>query len=75
VGNVGKGMSTKASDIELVAACLHCHMLIDMVDPRIHDVLRDRPVEFYRRLLSGTAETRAMLVALGILSFDESEIL
>jgi len=68
LGELGKGMSTKVSDIQVAAGCMNCHMLVDGVDPRWFWLLENHPVTTLKRILTATHETQAMLVELGIIS-------
>lgn len=75
VGGSGKGMSTKVSDLCVVAACAKCHALLDRVDPR-GMAIRDRyPAAFHEQVLRGLAETHARLVGLGIIIVEGGEVL
>lgn len=67
-GNLGKGMSTKVSDIAVVAACMHCHNLIDMTDSRWWWLMDHRCFETMNRIITAQHETLAMLVDLEIIT-------
>ena len=75
LGNLGKGMSTKVSDLNVVAACLHCHNLIDGVDSRWWWLMENPCFTTMQRLLTAQHETQAMLLDLGIISVLGAEII
>lgn len=74
-GNLGKGMSTKVSDIDVAAGCFVCHDLLDRRNEWYDFLLNERTGPFYQRILNGLAETRALLVQDGILKVKRSTII
>lgn len=68
VGRLGKGVATKVSDLNVIAACLHCHQLIDGVDARIWALLKDQPATTLKRLIDAQHETWALLVQAEIIT-------
>ncbi|WP_306150670.1 nuclease domain-containing protein [Roseovarius sp. MMSF_3281] len=61
-GNLGKGVSTKVSDIACVAACMACHDLIDGRDSRWWWLMDNRCFETMNRIITAQHETLAMLI-------------
>lgn len=68
-GNLGKGTSTKTSDLSVVAGCLVCHMLQERLltgwkllhlDPEMRALM-------YERILAATHETHSVLAGQGII--------
>lgn len=74
-GSLGKGKSTKTSDLEIVAACVNCHALLDMVDPRWFDILESDPVGVLKRIMTAGAETRAMLIRDGVIVVPDANLI
>ena len=74
-GNLGKGMSTKVSDIAVVAACMNCHALLDMADSRWFWLMDHRCFETMKRIITARDETLAMLVDQEIITVKGATIL
>jgi hypothetical protein len=69
VGNFGKGISTKTTDMAVIAGCAHCHAIIDGVDRHRRDFIEvNYSTAYVNRLLMGLIETHARLVAAGIIT-------
>ena len=65
---IGKGMSTKVSDLFVAAGCAHCHDLIDGRDRKGRDyITANYPTAMVERILKGMAETQARWVDMGLL--------
>lgn len=75
VGNIGKGMSTKVSDLHVCAACFNCHNLIDRVDARWEWIADNCPTAFMERVMLGTFATQSRLVLLGIIEVRGAELI
>lgn len=75
IGNLGKGTSTKVSDLNVVAGCLHCHDLIDRRDGRWAALMRDHGQTVLMRVITAINETQAMLVRDGIITIQKAEII
>jgi hypothetical protein len=58
----------------VVAACSHCHALLDGVDQRIAQVGNMYPAALHMRYLNALVETQAMLAAEGIIVVPDGEI-
>lgn len=69
----GKGMGTKVSDLEIVAACVTCHDLLDGRDHRGLAIREREPVAFHLQLIRAGAETRARLVEAGVIRVEGAE--
>lgn len=68
VGSLGKGMSTKVSDLHVCAACATCHDLIDRRDNRWKWIADHCAAAFIERVMLGVFETQSRLVALDIIT-------
>ncbi len=75
VGNLGKGMSTKVSDLNVAAGCANCHDLIDRKDSRWQYLAENYPTVIPDAMLSGMQETLAQLVWLGLVVIPDGEII
>lgn len=74
VGNIGKGMATKTTDLAVAAGCLHCHDIVDGRDIARRNWIEDRyPAAYAHRLLVGLIETHARLAADGIIMVEGAE--
>lgn len=65
IGGLGKGMSTKVSDLEVCAACHTCHDLIDMRGGRWGWLMEHHALTVSERMRLACDETRRILLALG----------
>jgi hypothetical protein len=75
IPTIGKGISTKVSDLFVAAGCLHCHAIIDGVDNKRREyILQNYPAAYGARLLDGLAETQSRLVADGIIQVPSGEV-
>lgn len=75
VGNLGKGMSTKVSDLNVIAACAHCHDLIDQRDSRWWWLMDHRCFETMKRLITAQHETLALLVQSDVITIKGATII
>jgi len=73
VGNLGKGMSTKVSDLSVAAGCMACHDLLDGRDSRRAWLIENYPAAVQHRALMGVLETQAMLLMRGALIIPDAE--
>lgn len=74
-GDLGKGMSTKVSDIDVVAACFTCHDILDRRDSRWRFLKENHEVDVLRRLIAAGSETRAMLLFYGLIEVEGAKLL
>lgn len=73
-GVPGKGMSTKPTDLAVIAACHACHQIIDRVDLATWEAITSRyPAAYANQLLRALVETQSRLVALGIITVKGSD--
>lgn len=71
LGNVGKGIATKTTDLAVAAGCANCHDIIDGRDIARRNFIEERyPAAYANRLLLGLIETHARLVADGIITVE-----
>lgn len=75
VGKIGKGLSTKVSDLHIVAGCQHCHDLADGRDNRIHWIAERYPAALWERIASGMMETQSRLIMAGLIVVPNSEVI
>lgn len=74
-GDLGKGMSTKVSDLDLVAACFACHDILDRRDSRWQFLKANHEADVLRRLIAAGSETRAMLTFYGLIEVEGATLL
>ena len=67
VGSVGKGMSTKVSDLMVAAGCATCHDLLDRRNREGMNLADRYPAAWPSQILRAVAETQARLVEMGII--------
>ncbi len=73
---IGKGMSSKVSDLYVAAGCQHCHDILDGRDHVKAAYIREHyPTALMDRLLQGLAETQARWVGMGLLEAKGQEII
>jgi len=72
---IGKGTSTKTSDLFAVAGCQHCHDLLDGRDSRQAYLLEKYPLAFMQRVLAALAETQSMLVEAEIITVAGAKLI
>jgi hypothetical protein len=72
---IGKGVSTKVSDLYVAAGCALCHDLVDGRDKRGFVIADTYPGAFAERLMRGNHETIARWVAMGLIEVKGGEIL
>ena len=73
VPTIGKGVSTKVSDLFVVAACAHCHDILDGRDRRRDLIMEKYPAAVMQRILDGMAETQSRWVDMGIINVEGGE--
>ena len=71
-GVIGKGMSTKASDMLTMAGCFHCHNLISGVDPRIEWIIQNHKELFLQRCNAALHETLALHIQSGVIIIPDA---
>lgn len=72
---IGKGMSSKVSDLFVAAGCFHCHDIIDGRDRKRADFIQQNyPTAYALRLLHGLAETQSRWISMGLLSTPDMVI-
>lgn len=72
---LGKGMSTKVTDIAAAAGCAHCHALVDRVDSRVRYIEERYPAALADRYMQGMIETLTLLVTEGVIVIPRATIL
>ena len=75
-GNVGKGMSTRVSDMMIAAGCHICHDILDGRREGDRDyIMKNYPAAVMHRIMSGVFETQAMLIEMGLIVIPGAEII
>lgn len=74
-GVIGKGVSTKASDLYTMAGCLNCHNLISGVDPRIAWIIEHEQLRLLQRMNSALHETLALHIDAGIITVKGAKLI
>jgi hypothetical protein len=74
-GVIGKGTSTKASDLYCMAGCFNCHNLVSGVDPRIDLIIQKHPIIFMQRMVSALHETLALHIDAKVLIVPDATFL
>jgi|GEM_PF-6339850 len=73
---IGKGMSSKVSDLFVAAGCIHCHDIMDGRDRKGRDyITANYPTAMVERILKGMAETQARWVGMGLLEAKGMEVI
>lgn len=63
---IGKGVSTKVTDLAVAAGCYACHRIIDGQDKKAWDYLaKNYPAAVAERMLNALVETHARLILKG----------
>ena len=66
---IGKGVSTKVTDMAAAFGCFHCHQILDGVDRQRREYIETRfPTLYVMRMLNGLVETHALLIAQEIIT-------
>jgi hypothetical protein len=72
---IGKGMSTKVTDLAVVACCFSCHELLDGRDrPGADYLITNFPTAVATRMTDALVETQARLVGMGIIMVEGGTI-
>lgn len=74
-GSLGKGMSTKVSDMDVAAGCRQCHDLLDRVDHRWVWLKENRYPDVLLRVQAGRSETMAMLIERGVVTVPDATLI
>lgn len=74
-GVIGKGTSTKASDLYAMAGCFNCHNLISGVDPRIEWLMKHHAILVLQRMNSALHETLALHVEAGVIVIPDGKVI
>ena len=73
---IGKGTSTKVTDLAVAFGCAHCHAIVDGPDKKRRDFIETNyPAAYAGRLLDALVETQARLVGEAIIFVRDGEIL
>ena len=72
---VGKGISTKVSDLGTIITCYSCHELLDGRDSRQKYLLDHYPAGVQERITLGILATLQILVDMGVIVVPDGEII
>lgn len=72
---IGKGVSTKVSDLFCAAGCATCHDLIDGRDPRGFDIAERYPAAFHQQMMRAGHETQSRWLAMGLIHVEGMEVI
>ncbi len=74
--SLGKGTSTKVSDLNMVAACYSCHEIIAGVDQKtLTKIIENYPAAALARIHGAHQETLAQWLSMGLLVIPDGEII
>lgn len=72
---IGKGTSTKVSDLFMAAGCSTCHDILDGVNSRVLGQIKERyPAAFAERIMRAHHETLSLWVAMGLIEIPDMEL-
>ena len=73
---IGRGVSTKATDLAVAFGCQTCHDILDGRNQNAQAVIIDKyAAALATRLLNALVETQARLVGMGIISVEGAEVI
>lgn len=75
LATIGKGTSTKVSDLFVAAGCCACHDLLDGRNTVGLAISLQHPAAWGRRILDAMAETQSRWVEMGVLHDDRWEVI
>jgi hypothetical protein len=72
---IGKGVSTKVSDLFIAAGCATCHDILDGRNMAALSQIKDRyPAAFMERIMKANHETLSLWVGMGLIEVKDMEI-
>jgi hypothetical protein len=74
-GSIGKGTSTKVSDVFVAAGCRLCHDLLACVDPRGHIIRDSYPSAFWHQVMRANQATISRWISAGLIVIPDSELI
>ena len=76
IPTIGKGTSTKVSDVFVAAGCAVCHDIVDGRNKKALDVIMDRyPAAFQERLMRANHETISRWVSMGLITVKGGKVI
>jgi hypothetical protein len=73
---IGKGISTKVTDLAVAFGCHICHEILDGRAQNLQEQIIDKyPAAYANRLLNALVETQARLVGMGIITVEGAEVI
>lgn len=76
ISSVGRGMSTKDTDLGVAFGCAHCHAIVDRIDRQRANYIAEKwPSAFIWRVHEAVMETQAILIDQGVIIVPGAEIL
>lgn len=74
-GSIGKGTSTKVSDLFVAAGCRVCHDLLACVDPRGHVIQERYPSAFWHQVMRANQATVSRWIMAGLIVVPDAELI
>ncbi|WP_170759934.1 hypothetical protein [Ruegeria lacuscaerulensis] len=74
-GSIGKGTSTKVSDVFVAAGCRLCHDLLAGVDPRGMEIARLYPSAFWHQVMRAQQATMSRWIMAGLVVIPDGKII
>jgi len=73
---LGKGTSTKVTDMASSFTCSLCHDILDRRRPELFDAIAERyPAGIALRMLESLVETHAILIDMGVIQVKDARII
>lgn len=73
---IGKGISTKVTDLSVACGCSRCHDILDGRDQNAQEYIANKyPTAMMERLLNGLVETHSILLQRGIITVPDGKII
>lgn len=73
---IGKGLSTKVTDLAVACGCARCHDILDGRDQNAQEfIVTNYPAAMMERLMNGLVETHSILIERGVIAVPDGEII
>lgn len=72
---IGKGMSTKVSDVFVACGCATCHSILDEVHEVSHLIQERYPAAYWIQVMKANHETISRLIMAEIISVIDGELI
>lgn len=74
-GSIGKGVSTKVSDLFVAAGCRLCHDLLSGVDPRGLVIAQQYPSAFWHQVMRANQATISRWIMAGLIEIPDGKLI